>query len=134
MGKSAIIKVTKGCHACRKLYRTERVRIMLNTKPYYAPQNDWSSNDYYSLHRYLHRLVTHADRKKDEIAQLDVQRMTDKTKVLLYCIISYYHLDKLFELSNLQKLTECQPLSEPLVLSDHGLKAENVYYKMNVMF
>lgn len=22
---------------------------MLNVKPYYAPQNDWSSNDYYSL-------------------------------------------------------------------------------------
>lgn len=92
--------------------------------------NDWNSNDYYSLHR----LVTHADRKKDEISQLDVQRMSDKTKVLLYCIISYYHLDKLFELSNLQKLTECQPLSEPLVLSDHGLRKENIYYKMNVMF
>lgn len=40
---------------------------------------DWSSNDYYSLHRYQHRLVTHADRKRDEIAQLDVQSMSDKT-------------------------------------------------------
>ncbi len=108
--------------------------IMLDTKPYYAPQNDWSSNDYYSLHRYLHRLVTHADRKRDEIEQLDVQRMSDRTRVLLYCIISYYHLEKLFELSNLHKLKECKPLSEPLVLSDHGLKEENVYYKMNVMF
>ena len=107
---------------------------ILNTKPYYAPQNSWSGNDYYSLHRYLHRLITHADRKKDEIAQLNVQRMSDKTKVLLYCIISYYHLETLFELSNLHKLTECQPLSEPLVLSDHGLREENVYYKMNVMF
>ena len=107
---------------------------MLNVKPYYAQQNDWNSNDYYSLHRYLHRLVTHADRKRDEIAQLDVQRMSDKTKVLLYCVISYYHLDRLFELSNLRELTECQPLSEPLVLSDHGLREENVYYKMNVMF
>lgn len=107
---------------------------MLNVKPYYAPQNDWNSNDYYSLHRYLHRLVTHADRKRDEIAQLDVQKMSDKTKVLLYCVISYYHLDRLFELSNLRELTECQPLPEPLVLSDHGLREENVYYKMNVMF
>ena len=107
---------------------------MLTTKPYYAPQNGWSSNDYYSLHRYLHRLVTHADRKKDEIEQLDVQKMSDKTKVLLYCIISYYHLDRLFELSNLQALTACQPLSEPLVLGNHGLREENVYYKMNVIF
>lgn len=110
------------------------VRTMLNMKPYYAPQNDWSSNDYYCLHRYLHRLVLHADRKKDEIAQLDIQKMSDKTRVLLYCIISYYHLEQLFELSNLHNLTECKPLSEPLVLSSHGLKEENVYFKMNVMF
>ena len=107
---------------------------MLNTKPYYAPQTDWSSNDYYSLHRYLHRLVTHADRKKDEIEQLDVHRMSDKTKVLLYCIISYYHLDKLFELSNLHELTQCEPLAEPLVLSNHGMREESIYNKMNVMF
>ena len=106
---------------------------MLNVKPYYAPQNNLDSNDYYSLHRYLHRLVTHADRKKDEIAQLDVQRMSDKTKVLLYCVISYYHLDRLFELSNLRELTECQPLSEPLVLSK-WFERKSVYYKMNVMF
>ena len=107
---------------------------MPNTKPYYAPQNDWSSNDYYSLHRYLHRLVLHSDQKKDEIEQLDIQKMTDKTRVLLYCIIIYYHLEKLFELSNLQELVECQPLSEPLVLSEHGLREENIYYKMNVIF
>ena len=105
---------------------------MLNQKPYYAPQSDWSSNDYDSLHRYLH--ILHADRKKEEIAQLDLQKMTDKTRVLMYCIIIYYHLEKLFELPNLQKLTECQPLSEPLVLGEHGLKEENIYYKMNVIF
>ena len=127
--KSAIIKVIGRQPYLSNLYPTERVRVMLNVKPYYAPQNDWSSNDYYSLHRYLHRLVNHADRKRDEIAQLDVQRMSDKTKVLLYCIISYYHLDKLFELSNLQELKKCQPLSEPLVLSEHGLRVENVYSK-----
>lgn len=65
---------------------------MLNVKPYYAPQNNWDSNDYYSLHR----LVTHADRKRDEIAQLDVQRMSDKSKVLLYCVISYYKMNVMF--------------------------------------
>ncbi len=105
---------------------------MLNTKLCYAPQNDWSNDDYYSLHRYLHRLVLHADRKKDEIEQLDIQKMSEKTRVLLYCIISYYHLEELFELSNLQKLVECKPLPEPLVLSSYGLKEENVYYRMNV--
>ena len=103
------------------------MRTVLNTKPYDVPKNEWSSNDYYSLQSYLHRLVLHADRKKDEIEQLDIQKMSDKTQVLLYCIICYYHLEQLFELSNLHKLTECKPLSEPLVLSGHGLKEENIY-------
>ena len=134
MSKRDIIKANRELLCLSKAISYRKGENMLNTKPYYAPQNDWSTNDYYSLHRYLHRLVTHADRKSDEIAQLDVQKMSDKTKVLLYCIISYYHLDKLFELSNLQRLTKCQLLSEPFVLSDHGLREENVYYKMNVLF
>lgn len=107
---------------------------MQNNKPYYVDQKNWSSDDYYSLHRYLHRLLLHSDRKKNEISELDISRMSDKTKVLMYCIISYYHLDELFDLANLNGLTECKPLSEPLVLGEHGLKEENVYYRMNVMF
>jgi hypothetical protein len=114
-------------------YDIGRGMIMMNMKPYYVPQNDWGSNDYYSLHRYLHRLVLRAESKKDEIEQLDIRKMTDETKVLLYCIIRYYNLEQLFELPNLKKLAECKPLSEPLVLSSHGLKEESVYYKMNVM-
>lgn len=103
-------------------------------KPYYLDQNDWNSDDFYSLHRYLHRLILHADKKQDEITHLDIQKMSEKTKVLLYCIINYYHLEKMFELSNLHELENCKPLSEPLVLCEHGMKEENVYYKMNVMF
>lgn len=110
------------------------VTTMQKLKPYYIEQDNWSSDDYYSLHRYLHRMVLHSEQKKDEIADLDIDRMSEKTKVLLYCIISYYHLEKLFELANLSGLAECKPLSEPLVLSEHGLKEENVYYRMNVMF
>ena len=107
---------------------------MQNNKPYYIDQAGWSNNDYYSLHRYLHRMVLHSEQKKDEIENLEIDRMSEKTKVLLYCIISYYHLDKLFDLENLNGLTMCKLLSEPLVLSEHGLKEENVCYRMNVMF
>ncbi|MBQ7186435.1 MAG: hypothetical protein IJR91_02255 [Ruminococcus sp.] len=107
---------------------------MNNTKPYYLDQSGWSSNDYYSLHRYLHRLITHADRKADEIRSLDTSQMSERTRVLLYCIISYYHLDDMFKFTNLQNLADQKPLSEPLVLGNHGLKEENVYYRMNVMF
>ena len=107
---------------------------MQKMQPYYLDQQGWSSNDYYSLHRYLHRLITHADRKRGEIESLDTTQMSEKTKVLLYCIISYYHMNDLFKLANLESLANQQPLSEPLILSGHGMKEENVYYRMNVMF
>ncbi|MBR1421974.1 MAG: hypothetical protein IJ571_00835 [Ruminococcus sp.] len=107
---------------------------MNNTKPYYLDQSGWTSNDYYSLHRYLHRMMTHSDRKKAEIESLDTSLMSERTKVLLYCIIKYYHLDEMFGFSNLSSLVDQKPLDERLVLGDHGLKEENVYYKMNVIF
>lgn len=107
---------------------------MNNTKPYYLDQLGWNNNDYYSLHRYLHRLITHADRKQDEINSLDTSQMSERTKVMLYCIIRYYRLDGMLEPANLKGLADQKSLTEPLVLSIHGLKEENVYYKMNVMF
>ena len=48
---------------------------MQNIKPYYIDQKEWSSDNFYGLHRCLH-----------------------------------------------------------MVRGDHGLKEENVYYRMNVMF
>ena len=33
-------------------------------KPYYMNQDGWGMNEYYSLHRYLHRLILHSDKKK----------------------------------------------------------------------
>ena len=107
---------------------------MNSLKPYYISQDDWSNDDFYSLHRYLHRLILHYDKKKDEITQLDIDRMSEKTRVLLYCIINYYHLDNLLALANLNGLNNCKPLSEPLMLGGHGMKDENIYYRMNVIF
>ncbi len=106
---------------------------MPNIKPYYMDQTGWTCDNFYNLHRYLHRLLLHSEQKKDEIEKLDIDRMSEKTKVLMYCVISYYHLENLFELPNLNGLTECKPLSEPLTLSERGLKEENVYYRMNVI-
>ena len=107
---------------------------MNSLKPYYISQDDWSNDDFYSLHRYLHRLILHYDKRKDEIAQLDVGKMSEKTKVLLYCIINYYHLDNLLKMKNLNALSDCKPLSEPLMLGRHGMMDETVYYRMNVIF
>lgn len=51
-------------------------------KPYYLNQNGWTSDDYYGLHRYLHRLFLRYDKKKEEIQSMDISQMTDETKVL----------------------------------------------------
>ncbi len=106
---------------------------MQNKKLYYLDQKNWSSKEYYCLHRYLHRMLLHYDHNIDAIANMDIDRMSEITKVLMYCIISYYNLDSLFKLANLTDLAECKPLPEPLMLSNHGLKEERVYYRMNVL-
>ena len=98
----------------RTLKNRRRADRVIDTKPYYMNQTGWTSDEYYGLHRYLHRLILHYDRKKDEIQSMDIGRMSDETKVLLYCIIEYYHLEELFKLDNL-------------------INEENVYEKMNVV-
>ena len=45
-------------------------------KPYYLNQNGWTSDDYYGLHRYLHRLFLRYDKKKEEIQNMDISQMT----------------------------------------------------------
>ncbi|MBQ4486797.1 MAG: hypothetical protein II936_07310 [Oscillospiraceae bacterium] len=106
---------------------------MERQKPYYLDQNGWSSEDYYSLHRYLHRLILKHEQRSSEIALMNTSLMSEKTKVLLYCIIKYYGLEMLFKLPNLSDIADCKPLSEPLVLGTHDLR-EPFYYDMNVVF
>ena len=44
---------------------------MDNVKPYYLNQTGWSTEDFYGLHRYLHRLFMRYDKKKDEILSME---------------------------------------------------------------
>ena len=106
---------------------------MCEIRPYYLNQTGWTSDDYYGLHRYLHRLFLHYDKRKDEIQNMDTTHMTDETRVLIYCILNYYCMDDLFKLDNLKSLSECTPLNSPLILGNHGIKGATVYNKMNVM-
>ena len=102
-------------------------------KPYYLNQNGWTSDDYYGLHRYLHRLFLRYDKKKEEIQSMDISQMTDETKVLIYCILKYYSMNDLMQLDNLKSLANCTPLKKPLVLGNHSIKSVTVYNDMNVM-
>ncbi len=103
------------------------------TKPYYMDQSDWGSNEFYALHRYMHRMITKKDKKLDEIKQMNLSRMSDISKVLLYCIIEYYGLEGLLEFENLSSLKNCKPLKEPLILDACNANQNTVYGNMNVI-
>ena len=104
----------------------------MSDKLYYMNQTGWQTNEYYALHRYLHRLFSHYEKKMDEIRNMNVELMSEKTRVLIYCIIKYYNLDILLN-SNLSSLMDCKPLEEPLVLGNHNIHENSVYERMNVM-
>ncbi len=106
---------------------------MNNVKPYYMDQKGWGADEYYGLHRYLHRVFLHYDRKKEEIESMDISKMSEETKVLIYCILEYYHLNDLFQMENLNMLKKCTPLKKPLVLGNHKIKGDNIYNHMNVI-
>ena len=103
------------------------------TKPHYMSQSDWGSDEFYALHRYMHRMITKKDKKPDEIKQMNLNKMSDISKVLLYCIIEYYGLESLFEFENLASLKNCKPLEEPLILDVCNANQNSVYGNMNVI-
>lgn len=104
-------------------------------KIYYENQTGWQKEDYYYLHRVLHRLLCNYDKNSIEIENMDTARMSQATRVLIYCIIKYYHYDFLFDLNeSLSDLKNTKPLEETLVLDDKPLPDDNIYKAMNVMY
>ena len=92
-------------------------------------------DEYYYLHRFLHRMLFYYEKDIEEIKKLDASKMTDETKVLVNCIIRYYHNEFLFdEMENGDALRNMKPLDHVLVLDDTPLSEENVYKEMNVMY
>ena len=107
----------------------------MKEKIYYEPQDGWGPKEYYYLHRCLHRRLFYHEKYRDEIALMDLSRMTDVTKVMLYCIIRYYHNEFLFdELSNLHDLVDVKPLPELLILDARPLPEQNIYKEMNIAY
>ncbi len=102
---------------------------------YYEDQTGWTKGDFCYLHRYLHRLFYYYNKHEMEISQLDVDRMTNITRVLIYCIIVYYHYDFLFsEYNNLAPLKDTKSLEKKLVLDDGTLQEDDIYKKMNIVY
>ena len=104
-------------------------------KLYYQEQNMWDSEDFYYLHRCLHRIFYYYKKNLEEIKNMDISRMAENTRVLIYCIIKYYELDFLFdECANLKPLAKTRPLETTLVLDTDPLPEDNIYRRMNVAY
>ena len=105
------------------------------TKIYYEDQKNWTKGEYCFLHRYLHRLFFYYSKHEEEISEMDLARMSSETRVLIYCIIMYYHYDFLFtKYHNLESLRDTEPLTEKLVLDDTILPEDDIYKQMNVVY
>ena len=102
---------------------------------YYLPQDDWNSENFFYLHRCLHRIFFYDTKHTEEIKNMDTARMTAATRVLIYCIIKYYGKEYLFEqYENLRALEKTEPLKKVLVIDDEPLPEDNVYKQMNVRY
>lgn len=104
-------------------------------KIYYELQDGWTKDDYYYLHRYLHRMLFYYKKFSKEISLLDLSKMSEETKVLMYCIIKYYNYDFLMEqYDNLSELADTKPLKYKLVLDDSTISEDDIYRQMNVIY
>ena len=123
----------KAEHQFAKHRQVKKVKLML-TQPYYLDQTGWDKDDYYTLHRYIHRMIFYNKKRMEEIKKLDLSRMTAETKTLLYCVIKYYHFDYLFDLQNIKPLENCRPLEKQLVLDGATAFEDDIYREMNVVY
>ncbi len=107
----------------------------MQNKIYYDIQDNWSAEDFYYLHRCLHRLFYYYKKYSDEIGKMQLDLMTQETKTLIYCIIKYYNYDFLLdEYQNLQELAYTKPLEKTLVLDEYALPEDNIYKEMNIKY
>jgi hypothetical protein len=111
---------------------------------YYLDQTDWKTEDYYTLHMFLMKMVENYDttvgsydgRKRiEEIKSIDLSRMSEESKVLLYCVIQNEGKQFLFDLPNLSSLRAQKPLEKPLRVTKRR-RANNipVYRKYGVFY
>ena len=103
-------------------------------KIYYEPQEGWGEREYYYLHRVLHRMFFYHEKFADEISKMDTSKMSEKTKVLIKCVVVYYNNEFLFDkYENIKEIEKIQPLKDELVIDEHPLPEDNIYKKMNVV-
>ena len=110
---------------------------------YYKNQVGWTESDFNALHRYLSKMIEHAhdstgslngEVRLEEIKGLKIEKMTEETKVLLYCSIISQNPQLLTECDNLEQLRVVSPLSRRLVLNPFKRTGSELYRKYNVLY
>lgn len=102
---------------------------------YYEDQTSWSPDDFYALWRYLNRLfLNNRDRRAGEIAQLDLNRMSEDTRYLMkHLLILQGRFELLLErFPNLRGLKEVKELGHPLYLSDKPMLAHPYFTEVGI--
>jgi len=112
-----------------------------NREPvYYVDQTNWNHDDFYYLNRYLNRLLYRAGNKKDkmqeekiaELQAMDLSRMTEETKVILYVLIRFKRMEYIFEWGNLAILKDTKPLKKRLNLVENPRGVHALYTAYNI--
>ena len=115
----------------------------MQNKIYYQDQSGWTESDYNALHRYISKMVEHSNDSVGsydgktriyEIKDLDIDSMTDETKVLLYCSVLSQNPKLMEECDNLQGLKNTVPLSKRLVLNPFKKSGSAIYRQYNVLY
>lgn len=122
----------------RRRIRGRGVEVEKRIPLYYADQSGWGPREFNFLNSYLNRLFLYeADPEKSEqIASMDLSRMSRPTTALLGAILSQYgKLDALFEkYPNLCSDELRIPLETPLFLNEQPLNLFPAYRDMNIFY
>ena len=109
---------------------------------YYENQKEWNSDKWLLLYRFLCRMIKYKDTTKgsydgkkriEEIKSINLCKMSEETKVLLYCIIIDYNCLELLNLNNLKNLKKVNPLNNPLIINYSCINQHFIYKKFNII-
>ena len=97
----------------------------------YADQTHWAADDFYELNRYLNKLFLQRKDRQEEFTNLDFDRMSEETRVLIRIHIETKKLENDLE-DNLRPFLDVKPLKKDLYLKVPPYDANEVYLKYNV--
>ena len=83
---------------------------IIDILPLQVPKD--SPGQYFAVEKYFLQ-----DKRIEEIKSLDLSRMSEESRVLLYCVIQSENKQFLLNLPNLSALREQKPLSKPLTIT-----------------